>query len=91
VIRNYTTTAKKFKLIIEMLFNNNLENVTPKPEKIENGWLVWNINKLAPLETNVLSFELAGLDKDAYDENDIYVDGLNPIYIVGAEPWHGVE
>ncbi len=91
VIRNYTTTTKKFKLIIEMLFNNNLENITPQPEKIENGWLVWNINKLAPLETNVFSFDLARLDKDAYDENDIYIDGLNPIYIVGAEPWHGVE
>ena len=91
IIRNYTTTVKKFKVFVEMLFNNNLENVTPPPEKSGNGWLVWDIKKISPLEKTVLSFELQGLDKEAYDENDIYIEGLNPIYIVGAEPWHGVE
>jgi len=91
VINNYTTSAKKFKILVDMPFNNNLKNVTPKPEKIENGWLVWNVEKISPLEKHILSFELEGLDKDVYDENDIYIDGINPIYIVGAEPWHGVE
>jgi DNA topoisomerase-6 subunit B len=91
IIKNYTASAKKFKLIVDMPFNDHLQNIEPKPEKIENGWLVWNIKKISPLETTVLTFELRGLDKDSYDDNDLYVDGLNPIYLVGAEPWHGVE
>jgi DNA topoisomerase-6 subunit B len=91
VINNYTAKPKKFKLIVEMPYSMHLENVEPAPEKVENGWLVWNIKKISPLEKNVFSFELTGLDKDAYDDSDIYVDGVNPIYIVGAEAWHGVE
>ena len=91
VIKNYTASAKKFRIIVDMPFSDNLDNINPKPEKVENGWLVWDVKNMKPLETNVLSFELQGLDKDSYDENDIYIDGLNPIYIVGAEPWHGVE
>jgi hypothetical protein len=74
-----------------MPYKSYLDNVTPPPEKIDNGWLVWNLKKIAPLEKVLLSFELKALDKDQYDENVVYVDGLNPIYLVGAEPWHGVE
>lgn len=90
-IVNYTAGPKKFRVLVEMPFKNNLENITPPPEKVENGWIVWNIKKLEPLERNTLGFELNGLDKDDYDDTDVYVDGLNPIYLVGAEPWHGIE
>jgi hypothetical protein len=90
-INNYTEGMKKFKVLLEMPFKNYIENINPTPEKVENGWIIWNINKLQPLEKRNLTFELKGLDKDQYDENDIYVDGLNPIYLVGAEPWHGIE
>jgi DNA topoisomerase-6 subunit B len=90
-INNYTNGPKKFRVLVEMPFKSYLDNVTPPPEKIDNGWLVWNLKKIAPLEKVILSFELKALDKDQYDENVVYVDGLNPIYLVGAEPWHGVE
>lgn len=91
VINNYTTSPKKFRILVEMHFKDNLDNITPTPQKVGNGWLVWDLKNLAPLEKTVFSFELNGLDKDSYDGNDIYIDGLNAIYIVGAEPWHGVE
>jgi DNA topoisomerase-6 subunit B len=90
-INNYTSSKKKFKVLLEMPFSNNIDNIDPLPEKIENGWVVWDIKNIAPLEKIKLSFDLKGLEKDAYDENDVYVDGLNPIYLVGAEPWHGIE
>ena len=90
-INNYTEGTKKFKVLLEMPFRDYLDNINPAPEKVGNGWIVWNIKKLQPLEKQFLTFELKGLDKDQYDENDIYVDGLNPIYLVGAEPWHGIE
>lgn len=90
-INNYTTGVKKFKVLVEMPYRNNLGKVHPEPDKLQNGWLTWNLKKLEPLEKMQLSFELTGLDKDQYDENVVYVDGLNPIYLVGAEPWHGVE
>jgi DNA topoisomerase-6 subunit B len=77
--------------MLEMPYSNNIDNIDPLPEKIENGWVVWDIKNIAPLEKIKLSFDLKGLEKDAYDENDVYVDGLNPIYLVGAEPWHGIE
>ncbi len=90
-VNNYTTGIKKFKVMVEMPYKNNLENIEPKPDKLDNGWLVWNLKSIKPLEKLKLRFELKDLDKDQYDENVIYVDGLNPIYLVGAEPWHGVE
>jgi DNA topoisomerase-6 subunit B len=91
VINNYTNKKQKFKVMVDMPFSDNLRNIIPLADKVENGWLVWEVKSLAPLEKLVLQFELSGLDKDVYDENDVYVDGLNPIYLVGAEPWHGVE
>ncbi len=32
---------------------------------------------------------MSGLNKDDYDENEIYSSGINPIFIIGAEPMPG--
>jgi hypothetical protein len=34
-------------------------------------------------------FELAGLNKGDFDENDLYVQNINPAYVIGADQWEG--
>jgi DNA topoisomerase-6 subunit B len=36
-----------------------------------------------------ICFSLKGLEKEAYDENEIYVSGIDPTMIIGAEQLPG--
>jgi DNA topoisomerase-6 subunit B len=36
-----------------------------------------------------ISFYLKGLDQEAYEENEIYSSGINPISVIGADPLPG--
>ena len=36
-----------------------------------------------------ISFYLNGLDQEAYEENEIYSSGINPVSVIGAEPLPG--
>ena len=36
-----------------------------------------------------ITFELAGLQKGDYDENDLYVEQINPGFVIGADKWEG--
>jgi len=32
---------------------------------------------------------MTNLAKEDFEENDLYVDGINPEYVIGAEKWEG--
>lgn len=90
-VYNYTPTAKTMEIIV-VLPNNGAKLVYAKPEpEIEKDGrvLCWPIKRLATTELAEIRFELSGLDKDAYDENEIYVSGIDPVYVIGAEPLPG--
>ena len=36
-----------------------------------------------------VGFVLQGLDEAEYDESEIYVSGINPVLVIGAEPLPG--
>ncbi|MDH4123232.1 MAG: DNA topoisomerase VI subunit B [Thermoplasmata archaeon] len=90
-VYNYTPANRSMELII-VLPNNGAKLTKAKPEPViekEGQVLLWPIKKLSSTESAKINFELSGLDKDSYDENEIYVTGIDPLYIIGAEPLPG--
>jgi DNA topoisomerase-6 subunit B len=98
-VKNYTTKGRKFRLILEVpdgegepeLVRVKVENIQPKPTEVKANRIIWDLKNIPSAETFELKAELVGLDKDEYDETEIYFEGIDPIHIVGAEPWQDVE
>jgi DNA topoisomerase-6 subunit B len=88
-VRNLTQRKRKFKLIAEHPVAK-VENVKPKASKTEEGTIFWNLTNITPTENRELSFELVGLEKGALDEAELFIEGIDPIHVVGAEPWNSV-
>lgn len=89
-IMNYTSKGKSLTLYA-VIPDTLVENINPKPRKIDGNKIVWDISRIPSTESKEITFELFGLEKDDYDENELYVDKINPIHVIGAEPWQGVE
>ncbi|MHC1681274.1 MAG: DNA topoisomerase VI subunit B [Methanomassiliicoccales archaeon] len=90
-IYNYTPTAQKFNLHMVLppgAFDYKGLQFFPT-EVREDGKVSWDLPKIASTERFDLNFALTGLNKDDYDENEIYSSGINPIFIIGAEPMPG--
>ncbi len=89
-IYNYTPKGRKFDLhTVIPIKNLDRKRIVPKPAEIKGNKLKWELKRIKSTEKQVVSFELAGLDEDEYDENELYVSDINPIYIIGAEPLPG--
>jgi DNA topoisomerase-6 subunit B len=88
-IANYKQKPQKFSLIALIPEEAILGNVSPPPIKITNHYLKWNIESIPPAQKKDICFELAGLQKDDYDENDLYVEDINPSFVIGADNWEG--
>ncbi len=90
-IYNYTPTAQKFNLHMVLppgAFDYKGLQFFPT-EVRDDGKATWDLPKIASTERFDLNFALSGLNKDDYDENEIYSSGINPIFIIGAEPIPG--
>ena len=61
-----------------------------KPVEIkDDGKMTWELKRIPSTEMGSVSFELFGMDEDEYDETELYVSGINPTSVVGAEPLPG--
>lgn len=90
-VYNYTPTAKKLTLHA-VIPNGNLDmdSVNPKPSEVkDNGKVTWTLKRIPSSKKEEISFTLSGLDSDDYDETELYVSGINPKFIIGAEPLPG--
>jgi len=90
-VYNYTSNRQRLKLhaIIPdgAMFGGG---VTPKPREIKNGGKVtWELKSIRSGECAEIAFDLVGLDKEDYDENEVYVSDINPVQVIGAEPLPG--
>jgi hypothetical protein len=88
-VRNYTQKKRKFKLIAEHP-EAKVENVKPKAAKTAPGIITWNLTNLKPVENLELSFELTGLEKGDCDEAELFIEGIDPINVVGAEQYNNI-
>src|SRR5213594_4807179 len=90
-VHNFTPTGKKLNLHALLPGKESkLGKVTPKPADIrEDGKITWELKRIGSVEKETVTFEVTGLDKGEYDETDLYVSGISPDLVIGAEPLPG--
>lgn len=90
-VHNFTETGKRFALHAAVpLAYLDLGRVDPRPTEVEPpGKLTWKLPRIPSTERFVVTFELRGLDAGDYDETELYVSGISPQQVVGAEPLPG--
>src|SRR5207244_13253082 len=54
-----------------------------------DGKITCELKRIDSVAKASISFVLEGLDEAEYDESDIYVSGINPGLVIGAEPLPG--
>ena len=89
MVVNYKDQTQKFNLYAVIPEDAVIGNVTPKPTKITDNYIKWNLDTIPPADKRDIYFELAGLDKEDFDENDLYIENINPSYVIGADKWEG--
>ena len=89
MVVNYKNTPQKFNLYTLIPEDAVLGTITPKPSKITDSYIKWNLDSILPANKIDIYFELAGLNKGDFDENDLYIENINPSYVIGAEKWEG--
>ncbi|UCE75462.1 MAG: DNA topoisomerase VI subunit B [Methanomassiliicoccales archaeon] len=90
-IYNYTPTRKKFNLYAVVPSGSIGEkSFSLKPNRIrKSGKIRWELKSIPSTEKLEITFDLKGLDEDDFDETEIYVSGINPVQVIGAEPLPG--
>lgn len=89
MVVNYKHDPQKFNLYAVIPEDAVVGTVTPKPAKITNNYIKWNLDTILPANKIDINFELAGLEKGDFDENDLYIEKINPTYVIGADKWEG--
>ena len=89
-VTNYRLRQDRFELMVT-LPPGQVARIEPDHATRKGERLIWTMQGLAPTESRILSFEVTGLDRGDYDEVQIYVTGINPLHILGAEVWTAVD
>jgi DNA topoisomerase-6 subunit B len=89
MVVNYKSKPQKFNLYALFPKNAVVGDVKPKPTKVTDSYIKWNLDSLNPTNKVDIFFELAGLNKGDFDENDLYIQNINPSYVIGADKWEG--
>ena len=89
MVVNYKRTPQKFDLYVTIPEDAVVGTVEPKPAKITDNYIKWKLDAIPSADKVDVYFELAGLEKEDFDENDLYVENINPAYVIGADKWEG--
>jgi hypothetical protein len=89
MVVNYKRNSQKFNLYAIIPKDAVVGTVTPNPVKITSNYIKWSFESIPPTNKIDINFELAGLEKGDFDENDLYVENINPSYVIGADKWEG--
>ena len=89
MVVNYKRTPQKFNLYALVPNDAVVGLVKPKATKITSNYIKWNLDSISPANKVDIYFELAGLQKGDLEENDLFVENINPAYVIGADKWEG--
>lgn len=89
MVVNYKQKPQKFNLYAVIPRDAIVGNVNPQPMKITEHYIKWKLDAIPPGGKVDITFELAGLEKGDFDENDLYIEHINPAYVIGADKWEG--
>ncbi len=89
-LHNFTPAGKRFNVHVLVPRGVTLGAIDPRPTDVrEDGKITWELKRINSVEKATVTFELVGLDKDEYDESELFVSGINPELVIGAEPLPG--
>ena len=89
-IHNFTDAGKKLNVHVLLPRGVPVKDFDPKPSEVRSdGKVTWELKRIDSVAESAVSFVLEGLDEAEYDESDIYVSGINPTLVIGAEPLPG--
>ncbi|MDW5563413.1 MAG: DNA topoisomerase VI subunit B [Methanomassiliicoccus sp.] len=90
-VYNYTPKQQRFKVHTVLPKGSlDLASCNLKPLEVkEDEKITWELPKIASTALYELTFELQGLDQDAFSETEVYVSGINPVDVMGADPLPG--
>jgi DNA topoisomerase-6 subunit B len=89
MVVNYKNKPQKFNLYALFPKNAVVGDIKPKPTKVTDSYIKWSLDSIDPTNKVDIFFELAGLNKGDFDENDLYIQNINPTYVIGADKWEG--
>ncbi|MGB1697901.1 MAG: DNA topoisomerase VI subunit B, partial [Thermoplasmatota archaeon] len=90
-ITNYRIKKDKFRLFSVLPEGAVVMEADPKPKVQKEKYVAWDLSSLKPAEKLEIRLKVAGVGKGDMDGLDLYVEGINELYVVGADPWHGGE
>ena len=90
-IYNYTPSRKKFNIYAVVPEGSiDEKSISLKPKRIrKSGKMRWEPKAIPSTERLDITFNLKGLDQDDFDETELYVSGINPVQVIGAETLPG--
>jgi DNA topoisomerase-6 subunit B len=90
-IYNYTPSRKKFNIYAVVPEGSiDEKSISLKPKRVrKSGKIRWEPKAIPSTERLDITFDLKGLDKEDFDETELYVSGINPVQVIGAEPLPG--
>jgi DNA topoisomerase-6 subunit B len=90
-VHNFTATGKKLNLHCLLPRNGTeIAKSDPKPSEVrEDGKVTWELKRIGSVEKATVRFEVKGLEQGDLDEVDLYVSGIPPDLVIGAEPLPG--
>ncbi|MDG6220943.1 MAG: hypothetical protein QCI38_05795, partial [Candidatus Thermoplasmatota archaeon] len=88
---NYRPKAQKLSIhAIVPAESVDVGSISPKPsDKRKGGKLRWDFGRILSNEEAVVTFSLRGLSKGEWDETEFYVEGVDPVHLLGADPLPG--
>jgi DNA topoisomerase-6 subunit B len=89
-VHNFTDAGKKLNLHVLLPRGIVAKDFEPKPIEVrDDGKITWELKRIDSVAKASVTFLLEGLDEAEYDESDLYVSGINPTLVIGAEPLPG--
>ena len=92
-IFNYTLQERTIGLHAQLPKNCVNMTLFSNPHFINNmtddGKVMWEVKGIQPSASLTISFELKGELADTFDAEDVYISGINPVFVMGAEALPG--
>jgi len=86
-IYNYTPKSQSFHVHMLLPFDKvDQKTLKIQPLEVREGNKVtWDLKKIASTDMFELAFDLHGVPQEQYDENELYVSGIDAASVIGAE------